>query len=262
MVLNGASTCSNTCASTCITTHASTCITTRASTCHYTRARLLFKNMRPGVFTLNDSLTLEYVPTAQNKQFCASWKLKLETNATFPSLPSSLLSQMGLGNGSQKCFFNFPFLLMKQVWTQWTLRKSFPCSLWTRICFSKPLDGEALVGGAGMFISGRRSPWKGARGLKGAYSQSTKYNPTEESWLDQPRFTHQGKTAKDQTCNLPQDWEWFSKQRCRPSARRAAGPSLLQRRRWLGAFDGTRPALNAVSEVVIYFKELFSTFVL
>ena len=44
----------------------------RASTCHYTRARLLFKNMRPGVFTLNDSLTLEYVPTAQNKQFCAS----------------------------------------------------------------------------------------------------------------------------------------------------------------------------------------------
>ena len=146
----------------------------------------------PGVFTLNDSLTLEYVPTAQNKQFCASWKLKLETNATFPSLPSSLLSQMGLGNGSQKCFFNFPFLLMKQVWTQWTLRKSFPCSLWTRICFSKPLDGEALVGGAGMFISGRRSPWKGARGLKGAYSQSTKYNPTEESWLEQPRFTHQG----------------------------------------------------------------------
>ena len=49
MVLNGASTCSNTCASTCITTCASTCITTRASTCHYTRARLLFKNMRPGV---------------------------------------------------------------------------------------------------------------------------------------------------------------------------------------------------------------------
>ena len=64
MVLNSASTCSNTCAST--------CITTRASTCHYTHARLLFKNMRPGVFTLNDSLTLEYVPTAQNKQFCAS----------------------------------------------------------------------------------------------------------------------------------------------------------------------------------------------
>ena len=49
MVLNGASTCSNTCASTCITTRASTCITTRASTCHYTRARLLFKNMHPGV---------------------------------------------------------------------------------------------------------------------------------------------------------------------------------------------------------------------
>ena len=49
MVLNGASTCSNTCASTCITTRASTCITTCASTCHYTRARLLFKNMPPGV---------------------------------------------------------------------------------------------------------------------------------------------------------------------------------------------------------------------
>ena len=49
MVLNGASMCSNTCASTCITTRASTCITTRASTCHYTRARLLFKNMPPGV---------------------------------------------------------------------------------------------------------------------------------------------------------------------------------------------------------------------
>ena len=49
MVLNGASTCSNTCASTCITTRASTCITTCASTCHYTRARLLFKNMLPGV---------------------------------------------------------------------------------------------------------------------------------------------------------------------------------------------------------------------
>ena len=49
VVLNGASTCSNTCASTCITTRASTCITTHASTCHYTRARLLLKNMPPGV---------------------------------------------------------------------------------------------------------------------------------------------------------------------------------------------------------------------
>ena len=49
MVLNGASTCSNTCASTCNTTRASTCITTRASTCHYTCARLLFKNMPPGL---------------------------------------------------------------------------------------------------------------------------------------------------------------------------------------------------------------------
>ena len=49
MVLNGASTCSNTCASTCNTTRASTCITTRASTCHYTCARLLFKNMLPGM---------------------------------------------------------------------------------------------------------------------------------------------------------------------------------------------------------------------
>ena len=76
MVLNGPSTCSNTCASTCITTRASTCITTRASTCHYTRARLLFKNMHPGGgvsevdFLLFSSSSSEPFPNSQQPTRC------------------------------------------------------------------------------------------------------------------------------------------------------------------------------------------------